>query len=196
MMDDTTGLALPASPEDAGVSQRFWEHILGGIVVATVSFAVVLYAAYHGFVVSDLAADWAYAGIGCGFVFFALGAFVFSFGWTGGDMPRTIRLTTFICVVMLAIVVAVIILLKSKGSAAKAAGNVGGAAARSKGYDPIPVVQAVGSMFIDEESEQEEDASAGPEMLFQIKCGGCGATFAPVPPAARCPFCNEAALAV
>jgi uncharacterized OB-fold protein len=51
-------------------------------------------------------------------------------------------------------------------------------------------------MFIDEESEQEEDASAGPEMLFQIKCGGCGATFAPVPPAARCPFCNEAALAV
>jgi rubrerythrin len=97
---------------------------------------------------------------------------------------------------MLAIVVAVIILLKSKGSAAKAAGNVGGAAARSKGYDPIPVVQAVGSMFIDEESEQEEDASAGPEMLFRIKCGGCGATFAPVPPAARCPFCNEAALAV
>ena len=143
-MDETTGLTLPTQPEDQVLGAgRFWEHILGGVVLAVVSFAIVLYSAYHGWVAADLSSDWAYAGVGFGFMFFALGAFVFSFGWEAGDMEKAVRLTFFICVVMLATVVALLVLLKSKGTAAKSAGEVGSAATSSDGYNPLPVMRAV-----------------------------------------------------
>jgi len=196
-MDETTGLTLPVEGEDRVlVPGRFWEHVLGGVVLAVVSFAIVLYSGYHGFVVNDLSSDWAYAGVGFGFMFFALGAFVFAFGWESGDMEKSVRLTFFICVVMFATIVALLILVKSKGTAAKAAGDVGAAAASSDGYNPFPVLEAVGSMLMPGEEEPAAKVADVPETLFQITCRGCGAKFAPAPPAAKCPFCNEPALAV
>ena len=51
-------------------------------------------------------------------------------------------------------------------------------------------------MLGDEDEGAAEPKPEVSETLFQIKCRGCGATFAPVPPAAKCPFCDEAALAV
>ncbi len=196
-MDETRGLTLAAETDEILAPGRFWEHVLGGVVLAVVSFAVVLYAAYHGWVVSDLSSDWAYTGVGFGFMFFALGAFVFAFGWEAGDMEKSVRLTFFICVVMLATIVALLILLKSKGTAAKAAGDVGSAAASSDGYNLLPVLNEVGSMFAEDADEESAKTVAEmPETLFQIKCRGCGARFAPAPPDAKCPFCNEAALAV
>jgi hypothetical protein len=200
MMDDTGGLTLPAEPQ-AGAPGRFWEHVLGGVVLAAASFAVVLYSAYHGWVTADLSHDWAYAGVGFGFVFFAFGAFVFAFGWESGDMARSVRLAFFICLVMLATIIALLILLKSKGTAAKAAGDVGSAAASGggDGYSPMPLVQAVGSMFLDDDDRQrkaDREMAELPQTLFQIKCRGCSSSFAPVPPAAKCPYCGEEALAV
>jgi hypothetical protein len=196
MMDETAGLTLAAESNEPAATGRFWEHVLGGAVLAIVAFALVLYSAYHGWVVSDLSSDWAYAGVGFGFLFFALGAFVFAFGWEGGDMQRAVRLTFFICLVMLATVIALLVLLKSKGTAAKAAGKVGSAATSTQGYDVAPVIHAVASMFEDEDAVEDEAKDAASETLFQIKCAGCGATFAPTPPAGKCPFCGEAALAV
>jgi hypothetical protein len=195
MMDETAGQTL-AQPEQALAPGRFWEHVLGGVVLAVVSFAVVLYSAYHGWVAADLSSDWAYAGVGFGFMFFALGAFVFAFGWCAGDMEKALRLTFFICLIMLATIIALLVLLRSKGTAAKAAGNVGSAAASGDGYDPLPMMRAVVSMLGDDAETATEPKPEVSETLFQIKCRGCSATFAPAPPAAKCPFCGEAALAV
>jgi len=202
-MDETTGLALPAEAGERALEEgRLWENVAGGLVLAIVSFAVVLYSAYHGWYAGDLSKDWAYAGIGFGFMFFALGAFVFAYGWERGDMQKAVRLTFFICVLMLAAILAIVVLLKSKGAAAKEAGSVGSAAssAASGGdFNPLPVLNAVGSMLM----SGAEDGEAAPDSMediadrpFQIKCRGCGASYAPTPPAAKCPFCNEAALAV
>ncbi|HEY7465683.1 MAG TPA: hypothetical protein VIB47_03240 [Dehalococcoidia bacterium] len=195
MMDDTTPLTLPAEAAEPGISERFWEHVLGGIVLATVSFAVVLYCFYHGWMVADLSRDWAYAGIGFGFVFFTLGAFVFAYGWCAGDMQKTIRLTFFICLVMLATIIALLILLKSKGTAARGAADLGSAATSSDNFSPVPMLRAVASMVSDEAHPEDTQAvSKADETLFQITCRGCGATFAPVPPAAKCPYCGVEAL--
>jgi hypothetical protein len=195
MIDEPAGLTLAQPEDEVPATGRFWEHVLGGLVLAVVSAAIVLYSAYHGWITDDLSTDWAYAGVGFGFLFFALGAFVFSFGWESGDIEKALRLTFFICLIMLATVIALLILVKSKGTAAKSAGDVGAAAVSSDGYDPLPVLRAVGSMLTDGEEEPAEKAPDLPQTLFQIKCPACGATFAPVPPAAKCPFCNEPALA-
>ena len=195
MIDDTTRMTLPAEAAELGISERFWEHVLGGVVLATASFAVVLYCFYHGWMVADLSRDWAYAGIGFGFVFFALGAFVFAYGWCAGDMQKTIRLTFFICLVMLATIIALLILLKSKGTAAKGAANLGSAATSRDSFSPVPMLRAVASMVSDEaQPEETQPVTQVEETLFQITCRGCGASFAPVPPAAKCPYCGVEAL--
>jgi hypothetical protein len=197
IMDDATRLTLAADAADPGMTERFWEHVLGGVVLAVVSFAVVLYSAYHGWLVADLSTDWAYAGIGFGFVFFALGAFVFAYGWCGGDMEKSVRLTFFICLVMLATVIAVLILLKSKGAAAKGAANLGSSATSTDDFSPAPLLRAVASMVADEAHPGDtQPVSKVDETLFQITCGGCGVTFAPVPPAAKCPHCGVEGLSI
>jgi hypothetical protein len=197
IMDDATRMALPADAAEPVIPERFWEHVLGGVVLAVVSFAVVLYSFYHGWMVADLSRDWAYAGIGFGFVFFALGGFVFAYGWCAGDMQKTIRLTFFICLVMLATIIALLILLKSKGTAAKGAANFGSAATSSDNFSPVPMLRAVASMVSDEAQPGDtQPVSEVEETLFQITCRGCGATFAPVPPAAKCPYCGLEALTV
>jgi hypothetical protein len=196
-MDDATRLTLAADAADPGMTERFWEHVLGGVVLAVVSFAVVLYSAYHGWLVADLSIDLAYAGIGFGFVFFALGAFVFAYGWCGGDMEKSVRLTFFICLVMLATVIALLILLKSKGAAARGAANLGSSATSTDDFSPAPLLRAVASMVADEaHPEETQPVSKVDETLFQITCRGCGVTFAPVPPAAKCPHCGVEALSL
>ena len=195
MMDDNGAVTLPAR-QDEVATERYWEHVLGGAVLAAVSFAVVLYSVYHAWVVADLGSDIAYAGVGFGFMFFALGAFVFAYGWEGGDIPKAIRLSSIICAIALAAVIALLVLAKTKGSAGKAAAKAGGKTFSEDGLDAVPVINAVVSMFEEEPRTPAKPAPDPAEKLFQIKCRGCGARFAPVPPAARCPHCDEAALAV
>ena len=178
---------------------RDWLCVTGGALLAIVSFAAIVYSAYHGWYVQDLALDWAYGGIGFGFMFYALGVFVFAYGWTGGEMEPAVRLTFFICALTLATVVAIVLLLKSKGAGAKGAATAGQAAASAAGSDfnSVPVLHAVGSMLIPEEADDVVETRPGAlDAPFSVTCGGCGARFAPVPPKALCPFCNQPALAV
>lgn len=194
-MDETTALPLPPeAPAEVLRPGRMLEYVAGGLVLATVSFAVVVYAAYHGWYAHDLPRDWAYAGVGYGFGCYAVGAFVFSYGWQGGDMVKALRLTFFICASTLVLIVALVMLLKARAeAAAKSAGAV--AAAGKADFDGVALLQSAGSMLIpgaEEEDEGEKlSRDSGP---FQIICSACGLSFAPAPPRAECPHCHTPAL--
>jgi hypothetical protein len=193
MMDDTTRLA---PPPDLALEEpaRLFEFLAGGLVLAIASFAVVVYAAYHGWYAHDLSRDWAYAGIGYGFVFYAVGVFIFSYGWHAGDIVKALRLSFFICAATLVLIVALVMLLKARAdAAAKGAGAV--ASATKADFDGAALLHTAGSMLIpgDEAEAQSKQLprQAGP---FQILCDNCGLSFAPAPPSARCPHCQTTAL--
>jgi hypothetical protein len=197
MVRETQHLSLPVEMEPAPESLgRFWEQVFGGALLAVISFGAIVYSGYHGWLTGNLPTDWAYAGIGFGFLFFAFGAFVFAYGWEGGDMQKTLRLTIVICLVCLATVVALLLLLKSKGTAARAAGKLGSTAKSAEGFEPSQVIHAVASMLQSDDRDEPASYHDADRKPFQVRCDGCGASFAPTPPAAQCPFCGEAALAV
>jgi hypothetical protein len=179
--------------------ERDWLSMSGGLLLAAVALAGVAYAAYHAWYAGDLTTGWAYGAIGFGFLFFALGAFVFAYGWERGDMEKALRLTFFVCVAALAAIVAIVLLFKSKGGAAKGAAEIGratGSAARSGGYDAGRIFGALSSMLEDgtKAIDEAEAPAASHDRPFQLTCRGCGARYAPAPPRAQCPFCGEYAL--
>jgi hypothetical protein len=189
MIDETTRQTLT----ELRPPGRMLEFVTGGLVLAIVSFAVVVYAAYHGWYAQDLSRDWAYAGVGYGFMFYSLGAFIFAYGWEGGDMMKALRLGFFICAVTLLTIIALVMLLKMRADAAGK--SAGAAAAASKAdFDGASLLQTAGSMLL---PGQEEDAAPKVSRLdgpFQIVCSACGRSFAPAPPSAKCPYCLTAAL--
>jgi hypothetical protein len=191
-MDDTTGLALP--PESAREAPaRMLEFLVGGLVLAIASFAVVVYAAYHGWYAHDLSRDWAYAGIGYGFVFYALGVFIFAYGWQAGDTVKALRLAFFICAATLVAIVALVMLLKARAdAAAKGAGAV--ASAGKADFDGAALLQSAGSMLLPSAEEEPEPGLPREDGPFQMICTSCGLSFAPAPPSAKCPHCGTPAL--
>jgi hypothetical protein len=193
MIDEASDRALQIDAGATTPTSRMFEFVAGGLVLAVVSFAVVVYAAYHGWYSHDLSRDWAYAGVGYGFLFYSLGAFIFAYGWQGGDTMKALRLGFFICAATLVAIVALIMLLKLRADAAARGAGAVASEARAD-FDGASLLHTAGSMLLParEEEAQPQLPRAGP--LFQIICRGCGLSFAPAPPAALCPHCGTAAL--
>ena len=192
-MDETTGRAPAPEAVDTQFTGRMLELVAGGMVLAVVSFAVVLYAAYHGWYAQDLSRDWAYAGVGYGFLLYSLGAFIFAYGWQGGDVMKAARLGFFICAATLVAIIALVMLLKLRAdAAAKGAGAV--AAGSQANFDGVALLHTAGSVLIPAHEDEAEPKLPRDGGLFQMLCAGCGASFAPAPPSARCPHCGTAAL--
>ena len=184
---------LPESTQ-IGSTGRMLECVAGGLVLAVISFAVVVYAAYHGWYALDLSRNWAYAGIGYGFTCYSVGVFIFSYGWQGGDMAKSLRLAFFICVSTLIVIVALVMLLRARAdAAAKGAGIIG--AAGEADFNGVALLESAGSMLMTGEAEEPEGEKLSRDTgVFQMICSHCGASFAPAPPKAECPYCHTPAL--
>ena len=192
MIDEASDRALQIDAGVATPTSRMFEFVAGGLVLAVVSFAVVVYAAYHGWYLQDLSRDWAYAGVGYGFLFYSLGAFIFAYGWQGGDTMKALRLGFYICAATLVAIVAIIMLLKLRAdAAAKGAGAVASGARAD--LDGASLLHTAGSMLLPAREEEPEELPLD-DGLFQMLCSGCGLSFAPAPPAASCPHCGTPAL--
>jgi hypothetical protein len=195
MIDEASDRALQIDAGATTPTSRMFEFVAGGLVLAVVSFAVVVYAAYHGWYLQDLSRDWAYAGVGYGFLFYSLGAFIFAYGWQGGDTMKALRLGFFICAATLVAIVALIMLLKLRADAA--ARGAGAVAAGSKAdFDGASLLHTAGSMLLPAREEEAQPQLPLPRdgPLFQMVCRGCGLSFAPAPPSAKCPHCGSPAL--
>jgi hypothetical protein len=193
MIDETRVRAPQLDAADMTATNRMFDFVAGGLVLAIVSFAVVVYAAYHGWYAQDLSRDWAYAGVGYGFLFYCLGAFIFAYGWQGGDTMKALRLGFFICAATLVAIVGLVVLLKLRaGAAAKGAGAV--TASGKTDLDGASLLYTAGSMLLPAREAEPQPKLPRDDGLFQMLCSGCGASFAPAPPAARCPYCGTPAL--
>jgi hypothetical protein len=189
MMDETSGPVLVENRLFA----RMPEFVVGGFVLSLVSLAVVVYAAYHGWYEQDLSGDWAYAGVGYGFLFYAMGAFIFAYGWQGGETMKTLRMGLFICAATFVVILALIALLKMRADAA-AKGASAVAAGGKADFDSMAMLQTAGSMLIPETEEEALPKLSHTDGPFQLTCGHCGLSFAPAPPYAKCPYCGTEAL--
>jgi hypothetical protein len=127
MVDEADRRTLQPDALESAFEGRPLEAVAGGLVLSIVSFAIVLYAAYHGWYTHDLPRDWAYAGVGYGFLFYAMGVFIFAYGWERGDTMRTLRLGGFICATTFVTIVVLILLMKLRADAASEAAGVAGA---------------------------------------------------------------------
>jgi hypothetical protein len=193
MMNETTALVPPPESSEVLAQGRMLECVAGGLVLAIISFAVVVYAAYHGWYAHDLSRDWAYAGIGYGFTCYSVGVFIFSYGWQGGDMAKSLRLAFFICASTLVVIVALVMLLRARAdAAAKSAGII--ESAGEADFNGVALLESAGSMLMGEEDEPEGEKLSRDSGVFQMICSHCGASFAPAPPKAECPFCHTTAL--
>ena len=157
-------------------------------MLSIVSFAIVLYAAYHGWYTHHMARDWAYAGVAYGFMFYALGAYIFAYGWEQGDTSRTVRLGTFIVGTTFVTIIVLIVLLKLRGEVAGEAANAGSAMT-----DPASMLETAGSMLT-AQPEALQPRMSHLDAPFQMTCASCGTSFAPAPPNAKCPHCGAEAL--
>jgi hypothetical protein len=179
-MIDETDRDRAVSNEHAPGSWRWLEAVAGGLVLSILSFAIVLYAAYHGWYAQDLPNDWAYAGAAYGFMFYAMGAYIFAYGWEQGDMGRTVRLGTFIVGTTFVTIVVLILLMKLRGEVVGEAASAGSAMT-----DPASMLETAGSMLT-AQPETLQPKLSHLDAPFQMTCGACGRSFAPAPPNGKC----------
>ncbi|MPZ50820.1 MAG: hypothetical protein GEU75_16230 [Dehalococcoidia bacterium] len=134
-----------AYQEDASREGRPLSLLFGGGVLAIFCGALIGLLAYRTWMLNDVDPDWAYAGIGCLFVIYSFGLFLFSYGFELYDAEKAVRLTLVLVLLSVAALV-VMILVFTVLAKIKAASSLSEAASGST-EKAGPYAQTIGSFF-------------------------------------------------
>ena len=206
----------PAAPagESTLPPPRRYDYVLLGMVLVTAMAGTVLYFAYHGWYTQDIPKGTAYYGIGLPYLGLAAGLFSFSFGWQRGDMPRTIRMTFWLCVASAALIAAIILLFMLLRGSRAATAAIDAESDAAPGGHSSGATGILGHAFDDSDyfgrggstgwsfggGVLGSPAGGGQQAVdsdrpLVIHCLHCGERYVPAPPKAICPYCGASAFA-
>lgn len=155
--------------------------MVGGGLLAVVAMTLCLLLARQIWLAGEIEQEPGLYGVSLLFVLFVGGVYVFALGYELNDAGRAVRLTLILAILGLAGLVLVISVFVAL------AWLKAGASSAAPGRQARGVLGLVSGFDAPEREEQPRHTLA-----FSVQCPKCEYAFIPIPPAAVCPWCDNA----
>jgi len=193
------GRALAAGQPVGEEGERDALMLAGGVVVAAIALALVIFIAYKTFYAHTVSTNSGIFFLGLAFFPYTGGVYMFCYAWKRGDVAAALRLTLVVALASaaaLALFAVVLALLsRSKDAAAAATNGERGGDFLGRGVSDVfdggvglPADILMGTFGVARQRPAEEPAA------LRVVCERCGGVYTPAPPRAACPSCGWEAL--